>query len=301
VKKWVVTGGLLILSALVCIVASLGVLLATTGGLKLAIRMADQFLPGQFSVESVQGRLVDHFVLEGFNYVDGSDVVSIDRVALSWNPASLWRKELAIESLLLKGVSLVVPAGDADDPGSEDTSFPSFALPIAITMENGAIETLVVITSEDTPIFQLSSLVAEDFSGKGSMIRVANFAVTAEQYRIGARGQLQTGEVYTARLDVDYSFNSDGLPIVSGKGVLNGSLDELAYEAYIVTPFAATAKGIVSDLDGDLNWQGRADDVAVHTQFQGCHLRGRISRGPRGIGVPGYGNQGEKDKNGNEK
>ncbi|MCL7487494.1 MAG: translocation/assembly module TamB domain-containing protein [Desulfobulbaceae bacterium] len=233
--------------------------------MKMAIRLADRFLPGQFSVESVQGRLVDHFVLEGFNYVDGSDVVSIDRVELSWNPASLWRKELAIESLLLKGVSLVVPAGEADDPGSEDTPFPPFVLPLAITMENGAVDTLMVKTSEDTPIFQLSTLVAEDFSGKGSMIRVANFAVTAEQYRIGARGQLQTGQVYTARLDVDYSFNNDGLPIVSGKGVLNGSLDELAYEANIVTPFAATAKGVVSDLAGNLSWQGslRANAINV--------------------------------------
>ena len=164
IKKFVL-GALLLLFSL--IVISLYVLLLRQEGISLSIWAVDQFLPGKISVDSVQGRFAKKFTLEGFNYSDELNVVSIERFSFSWLPMSLLQKELDIRSFEVKGVHLVFPAGDTDDSASDEVnSFPSFTLPISIKVQHVLVDSLAVTTTDDASSFHLNTLAVENFSGK---------------------------------------------------------------------------------------------------------------------------------------
>jgi translocation and assembly module TamB len=232
-------------------------LLLSQEGLKLSIRAVDRFIPGQLSVDSVQGSLANSFILKGLHFSDGINIVSIDRLSFSWHPVSLLQKELDIRSFEVKGAHLAFPAADTDDSISDEgTSFPSFTLPLSIKVKHLFVDSLVVKTTDDTPPFQLATLVVENFSGKESLIQIGNCEVTSDSFQIVVNGQLQTGDIYSTTLNVDYSVNSDGIPPIQGNGVLDGSFDELGYEAHFLAPFIGSVKGTVSDLSGTLRWKG---------------------------------------------
>lgn len=252
--KKIALGGLLLFFGLIG--AGLYVLLGSPEAIRLSVRAADRFLPGEFSVESISGRLVDQLVLEGFRYADGPNVVSIDRIAFSWLPASLWRKQLEIRSLEIEGVDLEFPTA-ADDPAADEIfSFPPFILPFSLKVAHGRVDALAITTADDEPATRIASIVVDELSGEGGLIRIGNCAIISDQYRIAVQGQLHTSEAVSTSLTVEYAINSEDLPPLAGNGVVTGSLDELAYEAHVLTPFIGTVKGVVSDLAGDLSWQG---------------------------------------------
>ena len=254
IKKFVL-GALLLLFSL--IVISLYVLLLRQEGISLSIWAADQFLPGKISVDSVQGRFANKFTLEGFNYSDELNVVSIERFSFSWHPMALLHKELDIRSFEVKGAHLVFPPGNTDDSASDEaTSFPSFTLPLFIKVKHLLVDSLAVTTTDETSPFQLKTLLIENFSGKESLFRVGNLDVISDSFRIALNGKVETGDIYSSNLNVDYSVNNEGVPPIKGNGVLDGTFDELTYKAQFIAPFIGSVEGVVFDLSGDLRWNG---------------------------------------------
>jgi len=254
IKKFVL-GSLLLLFSL--IVISLYVLLLRQEGISLSIWAADQFLPGKISVDSVQGRFAKKFTLEGFNYSDELNVVSIERFSFSWLPMSLLQKELDIRSFEVKGVHLVFPAGDTDDSASDEVnSFPSFTLPLSIKVQHLLVDSLAVTTTDDASPFHLNTLAVENFSGNESLFRVGSLDVISDSFQIALNGKVETGDIYSANLNVDYSVNNEGVPPIKGNGVLDGTIDELTYEAQFFAPFIGSVKGVVFDLSDNLRWNG---------------------------------------------
>lgn len=254
VIKKMVLGALIVFFGLIC--ASLYILLVSREGIRLSVMAADRFLPGQFVVDSIQGSLFNRFVLEGFHYSDGTDVISIDRIAVSWVPAAMLRKELAISSLEIRGAHLEFPSETDNAIAEENFSFPSFTLPMSIKIAHGRVDSLAVKTTEDTPAIQITSIVVNNLAGKGNLIQLGNCEIISDQLQLAAHGQLQTSDAVSTSLHVDYTITPLDLPSFSGNGVVNGSLDELRYETHFLTPFIANAKGVVSDLTGDLTWKG---------------------------------------------
>lgn len=255
---------LLILFGLIGV--SLSLLLLSQEGLRLSVQVADRFLPGQFTVDSVQGRLIDKFILDGFRYSDGPNFVSIDHIAFSWHPASLLQKELDINSLEVKGAYLIFPTENTNPPVAEEKfSLPSFTLSLSIKIKHAGVESFAVKTQEDTPATRVTSLIVENLAGEGSLIQIGKGEIASDLYRVGVYGQLHTGEVYSTSLNVDYSVKNSDLPALTGTGVLEGSLAEFTYEAHFLSPFIGTVNGTVHDPFGDLSWKGSilADQIIL--------------------------------------
>ena len=49
---------------------------------------------------------------------------------------------------------------------------------------------------------------------------------------------------------------NEGVPPIKWNGVLDGTFDELTYEAQFLAPFIGSGKGVVFDLSGKLRWNG---------------------------------------------
>jgi autotransporter translocation and assembly factor TamB len=83
-------------------------LVGTTGGGRLALSLAERFLPEQAEVEvgRFSGRLVDRFELSAVRLRLPNLEATADRVSLEWGAAGLLRKRVHVKALIVDGVDV---------------------------------------------------------------------------------------------------------------------------------------------------------------------------------------------------
>jgi len=251
--KKLVLGTLLVLTGL--LVIGLNILLISPLGIELCIVAADRFLPVQLSVESVTGRLVNRFTLNGLRFVDEENNLYIERISLAWRPGSLFHGLVDVRNMSIKGMNYVSIV--ADEPG--EVTLPPFTLPLSVKIRKGEVDSLSLTKAVDASETSLRSIVVEDFSGDGDRFRFGDCRLEARDYGVKAQGEIRTGEVYSARLDVAYSLEMEDVPPLAGWGTLEGPLDALAFETLLSAPFPATIKGVVRDLVDKPSWEAAAE------------------------------------------
>lgn len=99
----------------------------TTEGLNLELNYAKTWLPGQLTIEKVDGTLLSGFSLEKVHYQDQEESVTIPSLKLTWYPKQLLFGKLAIESLIVEQpqITLLTSATNSSetDFSLDDLSF----------------------------------------------------------------------------------------------------------------------------------------------------------------------------------
>jgi|GEM_PF-5895371 len=79
---------------LVCIL----LITSTKPGLYLSFYAAKKWLPGHLSAQTLKGRLLDHFTIEGFRYDNPPLQISAQTIDFTWKPSNLFRGQFNLQS-----------------------------------------------------------------------------------------------------------------------------------------------------------------------------------------------------------
>lgn len=180
-RKHLLLGGLCgIVAIFVALAATLFWVAATPGGLQFVIRQAQNYIPGQLTIEKVRGTLLDRIQFYGVDYRQGKALhAELDLFSFQWSFNSLSSRLLYIERLHLDGLRINLtreepPEEDtASDPPINFEQLPEIHLPVGIVIDQLEVTNVSVsinkqqqvATRYDIDHIQLEKIqIAEKFS-----------------------------------------------------------------------------------------------------------------------------------------
>ena len=126
----------LILTMLSAVLLTVTFLLVSPKGLEWAYRFATVLLPGELSIEQLNGQLRGPLRLSGVHYRNDRIEIRLAQLDLHWQPGELVEGTLHVEALAITGLHILqTPAAGADDTGA----LPDIRLPLAVQIDAAAL------------------------------------------------------------------------------------------------------------------------------------------------------------------
>ena len=254
-------------------------LTASAGGFATLWRVAAALSGGALSVGHVEGTLWQGFVLDNLRIATAAMDTSIDHVAVAWEPAALWRRNLHVRHLAIGSVRL---QPNPASPPSPPPSLPSsLSLPLDVHVDSLTVQA-VVLAPGDFALYDLDlgyryaqanhhltlrrlRLPQGELAGAVSIAAAAPFAVAG---RIDARAEEGSGSL---RL-------GGSLQALSAQGQLRAEPVEIDLDGHFA-PFAPQPFDRVERLDlrtRDIDpqrivphWPHAAFDLDAHVEPAG--------------------------------
>ena len=242
------------------------VLFLTTPGLRFSLRLAARILPGDLTVSAVHGRLIDTLHLEGVTYRDPDLEVAARNMTLSWRPAALLRRTCVISSVRANGMTVRLQE-DSTPPAatSEREALSSFTMPLALEIEQAAIDSLDLILPGNPIPVHIASLRLEQTVTRGSQLRIGALNLTGADYQLGIAGEIRTGPVTEGRLTVETTFTPPGYSPLTAQAQFQGTQAQVAVHVDLVQPISATLEGTLTNPTDQAGWSAefRADQARL--------------------------------------
>ncbi|MDH3561719.1 MAG: hypothetical protein OEN52_12285, partial [Gammaproteobacteria bacterium] len=239
----------LVLALLLGTLAALTVLLATEGGLRLSLALAQRFTPGELSWAAASGRLVGPLQLHELRYVEGDTHIAFNRLELEWSPGLLLARRLSVDRLHLDSIVIQLPAAEeVDDTPIE----PGWRLPLELEIQDLALTDLRIQSGAAEPI-ELLSLHVAAASGH-DWVDFETFSLQLAQERLAAQGRLGLGRDVATDLQLTLDAEPAGYAPIHSQGQLTGTWASFSLEQQVTAPLAATARLDLTEPFGALRW-----------------------------------------------
>lgn len=240
----------LTLGLLATFAAGVTALLYTGAGLQWTYARLQQLLPGQLTIEHLDGRLAGPLTLTGLHYENDTFVLHAERVVLRWQPGRLVDSIVRVDTLALDGVDLTVKPTPAPRPAA---AF-NVRLPLAIDLRDAHAAPVRVTLPGRAPV-EIDGL-AFSGSARGGRATLAALHVVAPQFTLDADGELPLNLRGRLRLALRGQGQADAQTI-AGAVTLGGTWRRITADLRLTAPLVVAASG---ELDS-----GRGqDDAAPH-------------------------------------
>ena len=249
---------LLVIIVFCCIsVFTFGFLLLSRQGAQIGVSIAGKLVPGQLTVESVQGRLVDNFTLYGVSYIDKTAEISVDQVSLAWSPGVLIKKEFLVRSLDINGINIAVAETKSTENDSAylQESSDIFTFPLKVSVKKAAVSAVTVSLPDQAGPVLIDSFQLHDSQASDSLIQIGLFTLSSPTYQIRAGGEVRIGGPLSTVLAGSFKLSPEGYSSIEGTGRLSGTPEELKVDVQLDKPFRGKLQGKIVDLTEEARWQ----------------------------------------------
>ncbi|MCB1749171.1 MAG: translocation/assembly module TamB domain-containing protein [Gammaproteobacteria bacterium] len=236
----VVAGGILVPVLLAVLV--LAWVAATPAGSAWAVRTALAAAGPGYRVAAVSGRLVDTLGVDDLQVEQDGLRVRIARLELAWRPAALWHGEVHVVRLFARDIEVTPPPGESDGPPPAVPSYP--ALPLAVVVDEIAIENLVVVQDTSRTAIRRIALGARIDAERATLERLA---VEADDFAVQGTAGVAAGDILALSAELDATLPRQSPPLSLTLG-LAGRLDAVHVEASLSGPAEVHLAGVVDAL-----------------------------------------------------
>jgi len=229
------------------------VLLYSSWGLALVLRLAAATLPGELSIASHQGSLVGPISLRDVRYRNDQVDVVIRQLDLDWHVLALFSGRLEISKLGVDNIAIdLKPARQAQASQQQVKLF----IPIAINVQQANVNQLALKTAPAAEPIHISQLQLSAHS-RGHTITIRQFAIAAYQAQATLNGTVGLTEALPLKLDIDASYRLDAKHQFRTRGTVSGDLHKLQLSQNLSGPLKATLVATANDLVKNLNWHAQ--------------------------------------------
>ena len=166
----------------------LTLVLTTETGLKLLLHSADRFSGSAFSVEQIEGRLLDSWRV-GKVQVHIQDVVdlTLDECNFSWDPRKLIEKKLLLHRITAQGLTVRLSAKNKDDEKrKKDTPvvLPTIKLPLDLDIKDLQLLDGTIYFSENAEPLVINTFILQASSQNKQATQVAIQRIKLDCFRL---------------------------------------------------------------------------------------------------------------------
>src|SRR3569623_1508720 len=248
-------------------------------GLHWAYRIVAALVPGQLTIDTLEGRLLGPLQLRGVHYARAGTKVDIGRIDLDWSPDQLLHATLHIRNLVVDDVDVRYTSAPAAE-SKQAVTLPTLSLPIYLRVDRAELNRLRVTERSAGPTFELTrARIAADWRGDSGAIH--EFSVNAPRYDLSASGTLRSEDDYPLDLALHWRYDSGDYGVWSGAGRIRGDLKQLRIDQRVDAPLAATVKGTLSDLTTAPAWAlelaaGEFNQREIHAAWPDLKISGLV-------------------------
>lgn len=237
-------------------------LLNSPQGLQWGYRFAAMLLPGELSIEHLEGRLLGPLTLHGVHYQNGNLDLRMAQADLRWRPGDLVVGTLHIESLSIAGLHILYAPSSA-----ASGALPDIRMPLTVHIDHATLRDLNLGERGKSAAFVLTEASLTNAELDKGRLQLQRLAVTAPRYRLTVTGNLTPQRAYPMDLAVQWSADGGDYGPLAGQGQLNGDLRQLNIRHELTAPVHAELRGRVIDPLSKFNWQAEltAAQINLHT------------------------------------
>jgi translocation and assembly module TamB len=225
--KWLLRGGLGVLLLLLLLVGLLWFAVATQAGLSRVLGVAQTRSAGSLEWQRATGSLIGPLTLEKVAWSQSTGQrVQVDSAALDWSPLALTQKRVELDSLVLDGVQIQLPAGSNEaSVESERQAFalPDFSLPIEADVEQLLMTDIDIYPAGSSKPFHIDRIALRANAQRDSF-QLIELQVDAPDGSLGLRGDLDTSGQWPTDLTFDWTYNDARLGPLQGSGTITGNV-----------------------------------------------------------------------------
>lgn len=251
-KKWLkrlFAGFLLILMLLL---GATWYLLGTQSGVAWLLQTADSFVPGDFSVQQVEGDLLGQLRLANLKYETPDMLLNMAEVRLSWQPGELWQRVLHINELGADQIQFEWRKPPDDTP-SEPLVLNDIKLPLEIRLDRALITKVQILAAADAAPIIIDELdLGADWTAGG--LNLSKLALAMPEVALQGKGKLNPVDDYPLELSTDVSLAMEGVPKFKALGNIQGDLQQLKINQKLSGDVAANISADLMNVLQDLQW-----------------------------------------------
>ncbi|MET0089714.1 MAG: translocation/assembly module TamB domain-containing protein [Candidatus Thiodiazotropha sp.] len=250
-----------LLLSLVLLLAYLG---ATQDGTRRLFGWAQAWLPGELTLNTLEGSLLGPLRIQGLSYRQ-TDGLQIENALFQfdWLPGELWSGELKILELSLQDTALTLPESAPSE--ADSTPFQGVSLPLAIELVKLDIGNLRILSGAqaDPVVIERLSLSA---ATQSQQLSVSTLHLAAFSAQVDVDGTLDLSESLPADLNLAWRYRVPDGPELSGRGRLQGDLQRYQLTQQTDRPIAGKLDAELRELLVKPAWQARLDWTSLELE-----------------------------------
>lgn len=265
----------------VLVVAGLFVLAGTTPGLRLALQVADRFVPGELSAVGLRGSLAAGARAEALVYRDGGIHIELRALVFRWRPLRLFNRTLHIRRFAADGLSVRLPEGPgpAAEAESARPPFQGIRLPLRVELDQANIGEVRIHRPDRAPLALGSVTLAATLEAQ--RLELQALEVRAPGGRLAVEGRLGLAPAAAVALRTRWSLEPRGFAPVAGEGTVGGTLAQLELNQAVAAPARLTVDAQIGLLTPRPTWSAAVDVQSlplekVHPGWRAVHLAGDL-------------------------
>ncbi len=226
------TGRLLFGSTFVGLVAVIGVslvivfFLSTENGSRWIIRNILVTVPGEITINRIEGTLTGRIELIGIEYKDPSQRISINTFSLAWQPSALLKGTVLLKSIVVRGVDFRV--GQNPPESTDEQQFNPAMLkepPIKLIVQQLLIEDIRVTTGDKVHKIQKIQVAAFYDLDK---VHIDSLSLEAQPLSARINAQFLLDSNLPFELGIDWKLSPLGQPQWKGSSQAKGNRNSIA-------------------------------------------------------------------------
>ncbi|MET0067419.1 MAG: translocation/assembly module TamB domain-containing protein [Candidatus Thiodiazotropha sp.] len=252
---WISSGVLLgLLLSLVLLLVYLG---ATQDGTRRLFGWAQAWLPGELTLNTLEGSLVGPLRIQGLNYhqADGLQVEN-GLFQFDWLPGALWHGELKILELTLQDTAVTLPESAPSE--TDSTPFQGVSLPLVVNIEKLDIGNLKILTDVQADPLVIDQLTLSAAT-QHQHVSLHTLHLRAFSAQVDVDGMLDLSENLPADLKLEWRYQMPDGPELAGRGRLQGDLQRYQLSQQTDRPIAAQLDAELREVLSQPAWRARLD------------------------------------------
>lgn len=216
-------------------------LISNEAGSQWLLRQIFSVVPNQLAVTKIEGRLLDHFSLSDLHYQSATETISIEKLAITWQPRQLVLGRLQFVDLAIDGLNISL----ADTPKSQQPSDFELNLPVLVSIENALATDL---SYQDGEFVQHLEKLQFAVATADDQLKIVSLTIDDPIIQASAQGQIALSKDLNFNATANWQMHTEQNGVWQGVTTVNGNRNVLSFNQQLSSPFQLALQGNLDDL-----------------------------------------------------
>ncbi len=222
---------------------------ATPSGTAFAWHQVQGLMPGSIQIGAVKGRLLGPLTLKNVHIDNKSSDLSVDKIALHWDPAALLHDTVHVNKLAVDGVHYIAKPNPTKPPqNTAPIQLPSsIKLPASLQIDTVTVDNVAYRGMPNAKPFRVTQAQVKNIRLHANKWHIGQLSGQGPMFQLQARGDVTPNTGYPTKLEAKATLKTGSLAPISAKVTAQGKLDNLSLSANVTSPYNIKLNGHVKN------------------------------------------------------
>ncbi|KAF0193189.1 MAG: hypothetical protein FD165_292 [Gammaproteobacteria bacterium] len=235
-------------------------LVTTDSGLRWLVSFGKTYVPGELTIERIDGRLIGPLEAQNLAYRHDGVTVTAEHINIDWLSTALITGTAHIKSAVADNVSIIVRNDTSSIDNASAISLPDIRFPLRIKLDDLKVTNLTIIQGERPVVVNRIRLSARTTL---EQFQIDTLEVLTDTLDISLHGTIIPFGSYRHELVTTWQLSLPDTLTISGQGEIAGTVDSTRIHQNVREPFPTDLDLTVNALVDHPHWRATVRSAAV--------------------------------------